>query len=449
MGLLYRYGTYHKQVLFSGRTIKDGEAAVVWNRFGEHEEIIGPRRVWLFASTIRFLDRFKAEANQFLKIEHCDGRVQHIRGGTHLFANPVLYDRVSVHDAIRLTSSNECIIVYKNASSTHHHQQHSMETVVKEKDEILPKNECAVVVNDEMTKRIVRGPTLYFPEPDESIHEFKWVSSSTNPDGFQVLPTADCTFSPDDIDISTSDGFTFHASLTFDYHVEDIHKVSAVNDPIEKMSQGLQADSHALGNSYTSQSLRDATEQKKIMFQLSQVDAYPQLVAAAQSCGIKIDSMKLTKTRICDALQGQIDGEQRLEESLRNELKKKTEGLKVKEVELKANQKSIETELNLEQMRVERQSELDEKTHQIKLDALQNRTELAQKEAEAEQMLETIRDKAKLNFLKELKGMGVDINDYVTDKKKVDFSQKALNRVEEMVTDIHSKTKEFTNKFED
>ena len=112
MGITFRYGDYIRHVVFGGRTIKDGEAAAIWDAKGVHRQIVGPRRVWLINSTIRFLTRHKAQSNQFIGVSYRDGRVEHIEGTAVLYQNPAYHDNVWVEDGHRLTSSSECIVVF-------------------------------------------------------------------------------------------------------------------------------------------------------------------------------------------------------------------------------------------------------------------------------------------------------------------------------------------------
>eukprot|EP01083_Nonionella_stella_P019086 53054_1 len=111
MGITFRSGGYIKFVHIGGRTIKDGEAAAIWDRNGKHREIIGPRRVQLFQSTIRFLTRFKAESHQYLVVKHRSGKREHISGPAMLYQNPAFHDEVSVEDGILLKSLDEYIVV--------------------------------------------------------------------------------------------------------------------------------------------------------------------------------------------------------------------------------------------------------------------------------------------------------------------------------------------------
>jgi hypothetical protein len=110
MGLTFRSGEDISFVRFGGRTIKDGEAADIWDRNGVHKEIIGPKRVLLFYSTIRFLTRFKAEASQYLQIKHRDGDFDHVCGPVAIYLNPSRHDGITVKDGIRLKPDEVLVI---------------------------------------------------------------------------------------------------------------------------------------------------------------------------------------------------------------------------------------------------------------------------------------------------------------------------------------------------
>ena len=79
-----------------GRTIKVGEAAVIWNNQGVARQVIGPQRVTLWYSTIHFLTRYKAESYSYPKVRHRDGRVDHIHGLVSMHSNPAVHDAIQI-----------------------------------------------------------------------------------------------------------------------------------------------------------------------------------------------------------------------------------------------------------------------------------------------------------------------------------------------------------------
>jgi hypothetical protein len=45
MGLTFRGAEYHRKTWWTKRTVKDGEACVIWSLGGKSKEVIGPKRV--------------------------------------------------------------------------------------------------------------------------------------------------------------------------------------------------------------------------------------------------------------------------------------------------------------------------------------------------------------------------------------------------------------------
>ena len=58
----FRHGDYYAHVRCGKRTVKEGECAAIWDMSGKRKIILGPQRVRLWFSHVRFLDRHVAEA---------------------------------------------------------------------------------------------------------------------------------------------------------------------------------------------------------------------------------------------------------------------------------------------------------------------------------------------------------------------------------------------------
>ena len=144
MGKNYRDGRYNRRVSLGKRTVKDGEAVAIWDRRGRHTQIIGPRLVYLFYSTIRFLDRFVAHHDEYLVIEGHDGVIKHSIGPCNMWFDPVEYRSIKVNKAIPLESSNECVVVSD--------------------------------LSDKSLRKVITGPKTFFPQPNEVVHRFPWLA---------------------------------------------------------------------------------------------------------------------------------------------------------------------------------------------------------------------------------------------------------------------------------
>jgi hypothetical protein len=230
MGLTFRHGEYARFVRIGGRTVKDGEAVVVWNNHGISLEIIGPKRISLWFSTIRFLSRFKAEYHQYLAVKYRNGSVKHIAGPISMYLNPTVHDYIGVRDGMKLESKDDCLVVF----SSHRNDNHDNRSTEK-----VPTSE----------RRVVYGPTVHFVAPNETIHQFQWNHLSSDLehpnsqlDKFQILSTSKthlwrvrCPVKMADLDI-------IHVDLAISYKIASVEKCLAAHNPIELIQPALMHD---------------------------------------------------------------------------------------------------------------------------------------------------------------------------------------------------------------
>lgn len=146
IGLQFRTGNYERRVKWGKRTIKAGEAAVVWDRRGRAHEIVGPRLVYLFYSTIRFMDQRIATSTQYLRVESTDGTITHHPGPILIYQNPIKHRSVRVCEAIEIPSQHDCVVVTNL---------------------------------DDSSQRQIVGAKVCFPQPNEKIHRFMMSGNST------------------------------------------------------------------------------------------------------------------------------------------------------------------------------------------------------------------------------------------------------------------------------
>lgn len=277
MGVTFRDGSYIRHVMFGGRTIKDGEAAAIWNSNGAHTEIIGPRRVILWDSTIRFLSRYKAESNQYLKIRHRDGTIEHKRGPISLYMNPSKHDKIETLNGIELKDQNHVILVamipFPENMSKNIMSVTAMEAQRDSGEKNIERNKTVVTTattldspltstihGNQQHLRIVRGPCLFVPSENELIHTMEWTdphqSSYTQKDSineydnrnrevkeFSVVPLGISQVWNIRIPLKSANSiFTFFANFAITYELESIQKCISSNDPIRELENALFAD---------------------------------------------------------------------------------------------------------------------------------------------------------------------------------------------------------------
>jgi len=421
MGITFRSGGYIRHVLMGGRTIKDGEAAAIWDRQGTQTQIIGPRRIWLFSSTIRFLTRHKAESNQFLKVSHRDGRVEHIVGPAVLYENPAYHDKVSVEDGFRLCSNNECIVTFSSPTvgvERDHSNKSDDDTHETELNSPSSLKEAKAV-----SKRIIYGPTLFIPKPSEYVHSFSWSRQGTNND-FQILQTSgNASFR---VSIPTIDGFTFDASLILSYTTSSIDKLIANKDPISQLFNGIRFDSQTLGDAIPSNLLKSKKED--IVKSLSQTETYPSLLQAATKCGLQIKSIQVTTIDLCSSLKTQIDDEQKLQAVIQSEIAKKAHSHQLRQMENEAKQKCVEEEAELKKKEVRMNDELDVESHKLKLAAMERKLELERLESDGMRGMMKAKEDSILEFLMKVKQMDVDMTKFMTTYGGIELADKVVSK---------------------
>merc|ERR1712137_543821 len=93
------------------RTVKEGECAAIWTMSGKRKLIIGPQRVRMLWSHVRFLDRYVADDTQYLLVQFRDGPKENHRGPIAIFCDPCIHEKMEVVNAFKL-AANEAIVVY-------------------------------------------------------------------------------------------------------------------------------------------------------------------------------------------------------------------------------------------------------------------------------------------------------------------------------------------------
>jgi len=224
MGIDFRGKGNTRRVRIGKRTVKDGEAVAVWDQYGTHRQVIGPALLRLWWSTIRFLEHHIAGSEEYLKVQKRDGTVEHVRGPAALFENPVYHRAVSVEKAIVVPdASSHIVVLHKSAGSStgSGSQAGSVATL----------------------RSIVSGPTIFFPEPTDTLHKFEWTNSgggALSKDMF-VLRLQKQVVSTLKFLVGDSNGHTATISLSLCAQVVGVEEALSVNDPVASCGALAQA----------------------------------------------------------------------------------------------------------------------------------------------------------------------------------------------------------------
>eukprot|EP00546_Thalassionema_frauenfeldii_P013463 CAMPEP_0178911142 /NCGR_PEP_ID=MMETSP0786-20121207/9514_1 /TAXON_ID=186022 /ORGANISM="Thalassionema frauenfeldii, Strain CCMP 1798" /LENGTH=349 /DNA_ID=CAMNT_0020583523 /DNA_START=77 /DNA_END=1126 /DNA_ORIENTATION=+ len=277
MGVTFRSGTYVCFVRLGGRTIKDGEAAVVWDRRGFANQIIGPQRVNLFFSTIRFLDRYKAEPHQYLIVKYRSGKVLHVPGPISQYLNPAIHDSMEVKDGFKLESKDDCIVVFSS----------KLNRSKEETDESSKEMPFA------SERRIVCGPTVFFPSEGETIHTFQWTTSRLSdetvnsllcPQGgsFHILTANKLNIWNCQMAVTTAESSKVDIRLAISYKIGSVEKCLAVGDPVPALDAALLDD---VTNCIKSES--------NLMEWIAKDSTYPTLCQTMASFGLQLTKIQV------------------------------------------------------------------------------------------------------------------------------------------------------------
>lgn len=432
MGVTFRYGDYVRQVWFGGRTIKDGEAAAIWDSNGVHKQIVGPKRVWLINSTIRFLTRHKAQSHQFIGVSHRDGRVEHIEGPAELYENPAYHDNVWVEDGYRLASSSECIVTFVSNRGNEGEERNLVgrerkETNAHTKD--VHDSSSYIFSENTISKRIIHGPTLFLPKPNEKVYTFSWssLSPSQNDDGrkkFQILKMFDSISVMSTI--PTADGFAFDVNLILSFKITSIDKLLENKDPMKELQNGLHFDSQTLGKEFPSETLK--TKKESCIAKLTSINTYPSLMTGAHKCGLNVEYIQVKSISLCSTLCKQIEKEQSLAAEVRTNISNKTHSSEIRDLEFEARLKKIEEEAALKREQIMINDKLDSEHHEFKLAALERRLKYEKYEAEAMSDIMKVKEDNVLEFLSKMKNMGVDMTKFMTTYGGMRIANKVVNK---------------------
>lgn len=394
MGITFRDGYYQRFVRIGGRTIKDGEAAAIWNRRGVLQEIIGPKRVNLFYSTIRFMDRHKAEAHEYLEVKHRDGTVENLRGPAHIYLNPGLHDEICVKQVFRL-KENEIIQVCQTPMPS---------------AEVPAKN----------TKYVLHGPATFVPDKNERIEEFKWTELPEELyDRYHLQPKAIVSvLNPFrtrvwnvkvPMDTNVSSGWS--SMLAIAMKIESFDKITSCDDPYSSLCAALLADAKALGKRFTEYKFEQIQSEASGI--ASQNESYPNLFEASEACGIRIESIKLLNFVPGPKIVERLEIEDQRQNDLTKGVAKREGQIQFQELDLIERRKQIEIEIELAKKEAQMQAELSEELHVQKLASIEQEIELAKRKMEGDLESWKNSDEIVLNFLWNLKNIGVDLTQFL------------------------------------
>ena len=198
-------------------TIKEGEAVALWNPNGTRDIVHGPKVMFAPFKRVEHLRRHVAREGEYLRVLSRDGQTEHIAGPCEFWPDPLLHSQVVVMPAIEL-DAHQAVVVYRDGG-------------------------------DEVTHRVLRGPVMFVPKPDERLHRFQWHGDDGS--GRKVpgaLQFEKLRIIPDqmyfDVDgVRTADEALITVRLMLFFELTDIERMlKQTHDPIADFINALSAD---------------------------------------------------------------------------------------------------------------------------------------------------------------------------------------------------------------
>jgi len=427
MGILFRNSSSSKFVKCGKRTVKDGEALAVWDEHGVHTEYVGPALVQLWMSTIRFLDRFVARADEYLVVTDKNGRIEHVKGPTAMFCNPTRHKSIELKKAVVLASPNECLVVYTKKKSTdvpsalmvppHTKKNVNAESKVEvEVEEYAAAGVAGAAIHTddeprEVLRRVVAGPAIFIPRVDEWTHEFRWTSVKTNdPVQFSILQTG-CSRYDTKVSLRTADSVLLSAKLSIQFKVASVDAVlEGCDDPIAVMQSLLSADLSEFGTLIKSDDMLTSESRNKITTQLGAMETYRKLIHGARSMGLEIISLCLKRLDASPELQRQYDYAIQTKAELTSKRAVAEQKQQLADLELSHQKRRMESEQALASAKLAHKLKMLNDEHQMQVE----HQRMANEEV--------------LNFLKELKTHEVDLTRYLVSFSGQKATIKHLNK---------------------
>mmetsp|Transcript_16718 Transcript_16718/g.31371 ORF Transcript_16718/g.31371 Transcript_16718/m.31371 type:complete len:452 (-) Transcript_16718:3180-4535(-) len=277
MGLDFRDRNYRRYVTLGKRTVKDGEAMLIWNRNGVTTEVIGPRLVYLYCSAIRFLSRYTAGSDEYLVVTKIDGRVEHIPGPISLFENPTLHKSVAVMPAFSLTSASECIVL---------HRQIPAPLVKTEAGFVTPIPSSG---GQQIERLFLQGPAQVFPGVGDSVLNFAWSCPQLAFEEklpFNILNTARRQVkSTSKVAFRGENKITGNVQMLVSMQIVDVSKmVDTTNNVMADLNDALEVDMN-----HISLLAIETIQEVSDLDVFNTLDSFPHLTARAQEMGVHID----------------------------------------------------------------------------------------------------------------------------------------------------------------
>ncbi|KAH3812739.1 hypothetical protein DPMN_141178 [Dreissena polymorpha] len=307
-----------------------------------------------------------------------------------MFLNTLAYKSITKQDMISL-DANEALVVYSQDAST-----------------------------NKVKRYIKYGPTMFMPMAHEWLHKFSW--HGTDPDNktrlipnqnkFERLQIIPDQFYYNVDEVRTADDALIRVKLMIFYELTDIDlMLEATKDPIADFVNCVCADTVAFAakNTYI--------EFIENSGQLNNLSSFPQLTERAKSIGYNISKVVFRGYFAHEKLQKLHDGAIEVRTRLKMAYESEEQEQKMTDLKLKNEKDRIDLEqkIALEELAHKQEMELSGMKHKLELELKEE--EQKRKKWEAVKLGELqglkLTDAQRMDYMKNLHGLGVDLDQYV------------------------------------
>ncbi|NUM33458.1 MAG: hypothetical protein HUU50_02850 [Candidatus Brocadiae bacterium] len=372
--------------------IPEGQQVLVTDKKGKGSIVKGPCRVSRWGKSFTRLQHHIAYPGEFLIIRFRDGSQSHIPGPTEQWLDPRIHSQIEKSDALQI-ASKESVVVYSKQETGDIH------------------------------RRLITGPTVFIPKPGEWLHTFSWHGSKG--EGYRKVPGGlvfqKLWMMPDQMyhdveDVRTADDVVLKIKLMIFFELVDVQKMlEETHDPIGDFINATSSDVIDFVGRYTFDSFKSRTEQ------LNDTKSYSQLLGRAEQVGYKIHKIVYRGYSTTEALQQMH--EQSIEKRTQLKLDRETE-------EQAQALSDFKQSREFQRFKEAREEEKEKELHEIEKKNLRHKQEMQilqatekiqrdQREEEEKQRLlyQKQENEMRIDFLDELKSMGVDLTLYLTQSR--------------------------------
>jgi hypothetical protein len=301
-----------------------------------------------------------------------------------MFQNPVAHISIRVVDCLYLESVAHKIVVY-----TENQRQRAV-TAQGDGIEFVEKGG-----EEGIEQSIITGPKRFMPEVNQTVHTFKWENS------FNVLDTSEQQWALN-TEVVSSDSINATATLVFSVAFESVEKLLLSKVPFEELRNALNADLSAYGSKLTWDGMlgtfRDDVQKK---------DTLKQFYERANIIGVEVRNVLLKNleadAKILSRIQAKRDADAKFEQEQRLALERQQMEVSQMEQQQKLNKNKLEAQNQL----IESQQLLSRKEKEHALQILKEENDAKALERER-------RNRETLDFLKEMKSLGVNLDTFLT-----------------------------------